>query len=97
MSSCNCRTYYLFYGEANCLHKLFSSSMIKIIVREVSYKGIQFYIYSEKPKEKSMAWKRGWWRNGTRSQVRGAEQIKLAIELAEKYQVKKVRLDNANY
>jgi hypothetical protein len=66
--------------------------MIKIITREVTRTGVEFYIYSEKPKEKSQAWKRGWWVNGSRSKLTDIDQIKLAIQLAEKHQVKRVRL-----
>jgi hypothetical protein len=92
MSKCDCNTYYLLSGRPQCLHQLFQSGVIKIITREVTRTGVEFYIYSEKPKEKSQAWKRGWWKNGSRSRVTSRDQILLAIELAQKHQTKRVRL-----
>lgn len=76
-----------------CLHKIFRANLVKIITREVTPQGVEFYIYSHKPKESSQAWKRGWWRNGNRSRIREISQIKCAIELAAKHQVKRVRIE----
>lgn len=91
-SKCDCLTFYCFDGQVLCLHKLFQHNMIKIIVREVTDNGVLFWIYADKPKESSQAWKRGWWRNGRKALVRDRDNILLAIELAKKHQVKKVRI-----
>lgn len=88
----DCNTFYLFNGKPQCLHKLFQSGQIKIITKETTPTGIEFWIFADKPKEKSQAWKRGWWRNGRRSRVRSRDQIFLTVELATKHQVKKVRV-----
>lgn len=94
MKQCDCDTYYFFDGDPKCLHKLFAAGLVRILTREVTRDGVQFHIWRDKPKEKSQAWKRGWWKNGTRSRLSTRKQVLLALELAEKYknQVTRVRL-----
>lgn len=87
-----CNTFYLFNGRAQCLHQLFRTGQIKVITKETTQGGTEFYIFADKPKEKSQAWKRGWWRNGRRSRIQDRGNIFLAVDLADKYHVKKVRI-----
>lgn len=83
-SDCGCDHYYLFTGTPECLHKLFRWGVIKAITREVLPNGqIEFYIYSESAKG---------WKLGSRSRLTLVSEIKLAIELATKHQVRKERL-----
>lgn len=91
---CDCTTFYFLDGTPKCLHKLFRTGQVRILVREKTREGVKFYIYIDKPKDKSQAWKRGWWKNGARARLTDRDQILLAIELSEKYKnnVRRVRL-----
>ena len=81
--NCDCNTYYFFSDKPLCLHKLFRRGYIKAITRKATYSGVEFYI-----------WKSGYrgLKYGPRAKLFTVEQVKLAIELANKYKVQKVRL-----
>lgn len=84
-NKCNCTTHYLFTGKPQCLHKLFAAGVIKAVVREATPYGVYFYMYATKPKGR-------WWLNGSRSQIKDVTEAKLAIELANKHNIRKVRV-----
>jgi hypothetical protein len=92
-TKCDCLTFYLLGGSPKCLHKLFESGGVKIITKETTPNGAEFYIFADKPKDKSQAWKRGWWRSGRRSRIRSKDQVILAIQLAKKHQTRRVIIE----
>lgn len=92
MSKCNCKRLYLLAKQPLCLHKLFSQGHVQIMTKEKSWRGTRFYLYKDKPAETSAAWKNKWWRNGLRTRLEYRDEILLAIELADKYNIRKVNL-----
>lgn len=90
MKKCDCNHYYLFDHRARCLHQLFQANVIKAVTREKTRYGVEFYIYSDKVKMTRWGWDLG----GTRTRLTDMNQIRLALELSEKYKnnVKRVRL-----
>lgn len=89
-----CTVYYLFDKRPMCLHDLFKSGLVSFVVKETGRysKNIAFYIYRDKVNKDSKAWKRKWWVNGTRSKLNSRKQILLAIDLSEKYNVRRVKI-----
>lgn len=93
MSECRHNVYYLFAERPLCLHKLFAKGYVGAITREVTRDGVEFFIWREplvKTKKGRYAGK--YKLLGTRSRLNDREQILLAIELAEKYNIQRVRL-----
>lgn len=90
-----CLRFYLFGGQARCLHSLFAANVIKAVVRVKTRDGVEFWIYSD-PVDKV---KRGrnagqYWLNGSRSRLTSRDEILLAIDLSDKYKnnVRRIRV-----
>jgi len=93
MNSCNHNYFYLFAKHPMCLHKLFAGGYVKAISREITRDGAEFFIWrDELTKQKKGRYAGKYKLFGSRSRLSNREQILCAIELAEKYNIQRVRL-----
>lgn len=90
---CSCTVFYLIAERPMCLHKLFAGGYIKAISRETSYDGVEFYIWRDNlVKTKKGRYAGKYKLLGTRSRLSDVGEALLAIDLAKKYNIQKVRL-----
>lgn len=76
-----------------CLHKLFAGGYIKAVSREITRDGVEFFIWrDELTKQKKGRYAGKYKLFGSRSRLSNRDQILLGIELAEKYNIQRVRL-----
>lgn len=93
MSNDGCNHFYFLGGGAKCLHKLFAQGSIKAISREVTRDGVEFLIWNDKlVKQKKGRYAGRYWLGGSRSKLTNREQVLLALDLAKKYNIQRVRL-----
>lgn len=93
MEACNHNIYYLLTGQPTCLHRLFENGSVQAITREVTRDGVEFHIWRERLVKNKKGRYAGKYRLfGTRCKIYDYDQIVVAIELAEKYNIQKVRL-----
>lgn len=89
---CDCHSFYLFGKKAACLHKLFAQNRVGLVAQIKTRYTTKLFIYMHQYSVNSKEWKRGWWKNGLRSEITSKEQAMLVLELAKQYNVRMVRV-----
>lgn len=93
MSSDGCTHFYFLGTGAQCLHELFAGGYVKAITREVTRDGVEFYIWRDRlHKQKKGRYAGKYKLFGSRSRLSNREQVIIALDLAKKYNIQKVRL-----